>query len=49
MLVTPLYWYEVPGYRMLVAKLYFMPQNWTQYAWIAYEETDTPPPKGEPL
>lgn len=37
MVATPLYWYETPMARVLVARLETIDGLWTQFAWIGYE------------
>lgn len=39
-LVTPLYWYDTPNYRVLVAQLVYSQNGWTQYGYIHFIKLD---------
>lgn len=39
-LVTPLYWYDTPTYRILVARMVYPGNGWTQYGYIKFIKLD---------
>lgn len=41
MVVTPLYWYESGDAQVLVSRLVFIGNGWTQYGWVAVRRLDT--------
>jgi hypothetical protein len=46
--VTPLQWYEIPGYRLLLAKYEQVGTSWVQYGWMSFEALHNTP-QGEKM